>query len=147
MSESGASWLTAVQTWRLLPPNAPEYINDDGRIPITVYALASSHIFWPMMEGSPLYRRFQKGVERMTVASASGRSSPAVKLRPRAGATPSVENRFHEHHPASICSGSFPPSPETLYPCQGDTRAICATLSADLCHSAKLPASTGNQSL
>src|SRR5579862_7910781 len=143
MREGGASWPTAVQTCAVLPEIEPEYANVAGRTPMTVYGLASSHIFLPRMAGSLLYRRFQNGAERMTVASASGRSSAAVKLRPSAGSTPSTEKKFHAHHAASICSGSLPPSAETLYCCQGDAIVICTTCCVDFCHSVKLPAATG----
>ena len=52
----------------------------------------------------------------MAVAGAPGLSSSDVKDRPIIGCTPSSEKKFSVHHAASTTSGSFPPSPETLYP-------------------------------
>src|SRR6266702_5795948 len=96
----------------------------------------------PTIAGSASKRRFQKAEERTTVAVAPGRSSLDAKTRPIMGCTPNVRKKFHEHHAASICSGSFPPSAETLKFWNGETIAISASPGVDRCHSEKLPAST-----
>ena len=50
-----------------------------------------------MIEESALKRRLKKLHDRMTVGLASSVSSVETKSLPKAGCTPRIENRFHEH--------------------------------------------------
>jgi len=71
----------------------------------------------PYKGGGPLNQDFLAGVTDIAIQSTASFSPHvrAKKLRPIAGAMPSVGKKFAEHHAASICSGSLPPSAETLY--------------------------------
>ena len=67
-----------------------------GITPITTWGLLLTRIDCPMMRASPRYRRVQRSWPSSTTSPVPGRSSSALKPRPRIGDVPSIGNKSHD---------------------------------------------------
>ena len=81
-----------------------------GITPITTWGLPLTRMGCPMMRASPRYRRVQRSWPSSTTLPAPGRSSSALKPRPRIGDVPSIGNRSQDTPAPRYRSGSAPRS-------------------------------------